>query len=94
VATDLETAVEALVRILAGVADGDQVAERAAVIAVAAVEMAEPLLTVAEVAARCRVSAATVFRAIGDGSLRAVRPGRSVRIPVTAVAEWSEVRRP
>jgi excisionase family DNA binding protein len=42
-------------------------------------------LTVTEVAVRLRVSEQTVRRWIGDGVLGAVRVGRVLRIPVTAL---------
>jgi excisionase family DNA binding protein len=48
------------------------------------------LLTVPEVAAMLRVDASTVYRAVQQGNLRAVRLGGSgstVRIPVAAVEE-------
>ena len=41
----------------------------------------EPLLTVAEVAATLRLSTMTVYRLIDSGELRALRIGRSFRIP-------------
>jgi excisionase family DNA binding protein len=40
----------------------------------------ERLLTIADVVDRCQVSARSVRRWIGDGRLRAIRLGRSVRI--------------
>jgi excisionase family DNA binding protein len=49
-----------------------------------------PLLTVAEVAAALRVDVSTVYRAVREGRLRAVRlggPGSSVRIPASALEE-------
>ena len=42
------------------------------------------LLTVAEVAAMCRVSKMTIYRLIHAGELAAVRVGRSLRIPAGA----------
>ena len=54
--------------------------------------MAEPLLTPADVAERCQVSAKTVLRAIHRGSLRACRLGESgaYRIRSTDVEAWIE----
>jgi excisionase family DNA binding protein len=50
------------------------------------------LLTVAEVAMMCHCSAPTIRRRIADGSLRAVRLGKSrncaIRIPRSALDEW------
>jgi excisionase family DNA binding protein len=45
-------------------------------------------LTVAEVAEQIRVSGMTVYRLIHAGALRAVRVGRSFRIPEDAVEEF------
>ena len=44
-----------------------------------------PFLTVAEVAARMRVSKMTVYRLVHSGELEAVRVGRSFRVPEPAV---------
>jgi excisionase family DNA binding protein len=44
-------------------------------------------LTVAEVAEQMRVSGMTVYRLIHAGSLRAVRVGRSFRVPQDAVED-------
>ena len=44
-----------------------------------------PFLTVAEVAARMRVSKMTVYRLVHSGDLTAVRVGRSFRVPEQAV---------
>lgn len=54
--------------------------------------MAEPLLTPADVAERCQISAKTVLRAIHRGSLRACRLGESgaYRIRSTDVEAWIE----
>lgn len=41
-------------------------------------------LTVAEVAARLRVSKMTVYRLVNDQELTSVRVRRSVRVPVSA----------
>ena len=50
------------------------------------------LLTVAEVAMMCHCSAPTIRRRIADGSLRAVRMGKSrncaIRIPPSALDKW------
>jgi excisionase family DNA binding protein len=50
------------------------------------------LLTVSEVMMMCHCSASTIRRRIGDGSLRAVRLGKSrncaIRIPHSALDEW------
>jgi excisionase family DNA binding protein len=45
-------------------------------------------LTVAEVAARMRVSKMTVYRLVHSGELPAVRVGRSFRVPENAVNEY------
>ena len=47
-----------------------------------------PFLTVAEVAARIRVSKMTVYRLVHSGQLEAVRVGRSFRVPEDAVDEY------
>ena len=46
---------------------------------------ASQFLTVAEVAARMRVSKMTVYRLVHSGELEAVRVGRSFRVPELAV---------
>ena len=45
-------------------------------------------LTVAEVAARMRVSKMTVYRLVHGGELPAARVGRSFRVPRRAVEEY------
>ena len=45
-------------------------------------------LTVAEVAARIRVSKMTVYRLVHSGDLEAVRVGRSFRVPESAVDDY------
>lgn len=45
-------------------------------------------LTVAEVAARMRVSKMTVYRLVHNGDLEAIRVGRSFRVPDEAVQEY------
>ena len=45
------------------------------------------VLTVPEAAALLRVSAWSVYQLVNRGELRAVRLGRSIRIPAAAVAE-------
>jgi excisionase family DNA binding protein len=45
------------------------------------------VLTVAEVAQQLRVSKMTIYRMINSGELRALRIGRSVRVPAAALAE-------
>ncbi|MDR2378925.1 MAG: helix-turn-helix domain-containing protein [Bifidobacteriaceae bacterium] len=45
-------------------------------------------LTVAEVAATLRVSDMTIYRLIAGGELRALKVGRSYRIPAEALDEW------
>ena len=49
---------------------------------------ASHLLTVAEVAARLRVSKMTVYRLIPAGELPARRVGRSFRVPAQAAEEY------
>jgi excisionase family DNA binding protein len=50
------------------------------------------LLTVSEVAMMCHCSAPTIRRRIADGSLRAVKLGKSricgIRVPRSALDEW------
>jgi len=48
----------------------------------------EQLFTVAEVAARFRVSKMTVYRLCNSGALRSVKIGRSFRIPASAVEDY------
>lgn len=48
----------------------------------------EPLHTVAELAARWRVSKMTVHRLVDDGTLPALRIGRSIRIPRSAALAY------
>lgn len=52
--------------------------------------MDAPLLTLAEVAAHCRVSTKTVLRAIRSGALRAVRLGTrgAYRVDPAAMDAW------
>jgi excisionase family DNA binding protein len=45
-------------------------------------------LTVAEVAAKMRVSKMTVYRLVHSGEMPAVRVGRSFRVPEQAVADY------
>jgi excisionase family DNA binding protein len=45
-------------------------------------------LTVAEVAATLRVSDMTIYRLITNGEIRALKVGRSYRIPADALEEW------
>ena len=45
-------------------------------------------LTVAEVAARMRVSKMTVYRLVHGGDLTTVRDGRSFRVPEHAVHDY------
>lgn len=45
-------------------------------------------LTVAEVAEQMRVSNMTVYRILHSGELRAIRVGRSFRVPVDALEEY------
>jgi excisionase family DNA binding protein len=45
-------------------------------------------LTVAEVAATMRVSKMTVYRLVHNGTLEAVRVGRSFRVPEKAVQDY------
>ena len=49
-----------------------------------------PFLTVAEVAARMRVSKMTVYRHVHSGELPAIRFGRSFRVQRRAVEELIE----
>jgi excisionase family DNA binding protein len=45
-------------------------------------------LTVAEVAATLRVSDMTIYRLITGGEIRALKVGRSYRIPAEALDQW------
>lgn len=45
-------------------------------------------LTIAEVAARLRVSNMTVYRMVHAGELRAVRVRRSMRVPIPALEAY------
>ncbi|MDR0592451.1 MAG: helix-turn-helix domain-containing protein [Bifidobacteriaceae bacterium] len=45
-------------------------------------------LTVSEVAATLRVSDMTIYRLIASGELRALKVGRSYRIPSEALDDW------
>ncbi|MDR1440834.1 MAG: helix-turn-helix domain-containing protein [Bifidobacteriaceae bacterium] len=45
-------------------------------------------LTVSEVAATLRVSDMTIYRLITSGEIRALKVGRSYRIPAAALDEW------
>lgn len=47
----------------------------------------EQLLTVNEVAEAARVSKMTIYRLIHEGTLSAVRVGRSFRVPLTATLQ-------
>jgi excisionase family DNA binding protein len=47
-------------------------------------------LTVSEVAQTLRVSDMTIYRLIASGDLRALKVGRSYRIPADALDEWLE----
>ncbi|MFD7590690.1 helix-turn-helix transcriptional regulator [Kitasatospora sp. NPDC059811] len=51
-------------------------------------------LTVAEVAARCSVTPATVYRWIREGTgprvVRTGPTGRGIRVPASAVTEWEQ----
>jgi excisionase family DNA binding protein len=50
--------------------------------------MTGKLLTIAEIAARMRVSKMTVYRLVHSGALNGVRFGRSYRVPETAVEQY------
>lgn len=52
-----------------------------------------PLLTVAEAAELLRVSKPSVYRAIRNGGLPAVRPAGDVRIRPDDLEAWLETRR-
>jgi excisionase family DNA binding protein len=45
-------------------------------------------LTVSEVAETLRVSDMTIYRLISSGEIRALKVGRSYRIPAEALDEW------
>jgi excisionase family DNA binding protein len=48
-------------------------------------ELAGPLLTVGEVAARLRVSRATIYHLVQAGALPALRISNSIRVPLEAL---------
>jgi excisionase family DNA binding protein len=50
------------------------------------------LLTVPQVAEALQVNRNKVWALVGSGELPSVRIGRSVRVPVTALAEWVEAQ--
>jgi excisionase family DNA binding protein len=50
--------------------------------------VAEPLLTITEVARAMRVSKMTVYRLVHDGSLPALRIARSLRVPAGALQDY------
>lgn len=52
------------------------------------VEPVEELMIVADVAKRWRVSAMTIYRLIHAGELKALRFGRSFRVPRSAMEEY------
>jgi excisionase family DNA binding protein len=49
--------------------------------------MTKNLLTVAEIAARMRISKMTVYRLVQSGALNGIRFDRSYRVPETAVEQ-------
>jgi excisionase family DNA binding protein len=51
-------------------------------------ESQKAFLTVAEVAETLRVSDMTIYRLIAGGEIRALKVGRSYRIPAEALEEW------
>jgi excisionase family DNA binding protein len=53
-------------------------------------EPKQAFLTVAEVATTLRVSDMTIYRLIANGEIRALKVGRSYRIPTDALTEWLE----
>jgi excisionase family DNA binding protein len=50
------------------------------------------LLTVPQAAEALQVNRNKVWALVGSGELPSVRIGRSVRVPVTALAEWVEAQ--
>jgi excisionase family DNA binding protein len=48
----------------------------------------EPLLTINEVAAALRVSKMTIYRLVQAGELPAIRIGRSIRVPASALRAY------
>lgn len=56
--------------------------------------MDEEYLTVDEVRLKLHVTRQAVYNWISEGKLRAVRVGRSVRIPVSALMEFIQPVRP
>ncbi|MDR3360178.1 MAG: helix-turn-helix domain-containing protein [Bifidobacteriaceae bacterium] len=51
-------------------------------------EAKRAFLTVSEVAETLRVSDMTIYRLISSGEIRAIKVGRSYRIPAEALDEW------
>ncbi|HEY6798595.1 MAG TPA: excisionase family DNA-binding protein [Kineosporiaceae bacterium] len=47
-----------------------------------------PLLTVPEARARLRVGNTTMFRLLGDGSIRSIKIGRRRLVPESALVEY------
>jgi len=56
--------------------------------------MAEEYLTVDEVAKRLKVTRQAIYNWINEGRLKAVKAGRSTRIPESAVKEFLQPWRP
>ncbi|MDR1118010.1 MAG: helix-turn-helix domain-containing protein [Bifidobacteriaceae bacterium] len=48
----------------------------------------QAFLTVSEVASTLRVSDMTIYRLISNGEIRALKVGRSYRIPADALEDW------
>ncbi|MDR2252962.1 MAG: helix-turn-helix domain-containing protein [Bifidobacteriaceae bacterium] len=53
-------------------------------------EEKKAFLTVSEVAQTLRVSDMTIYRLVASGEIRALKVGRSYRIPADALEEWLE----
>jgi excisionase family DNA binding protein len=52
----------------------------------------ERLLTAKEVGEVCGLCSQSIYNAVKAGDLRAVRFGRAVRVPESALREWIEQR--
>ena len=59
-----------------------------AVVKLTAIDPERVLLKAREVARKLSMAPSTVYQMIARGELEAVRRGRSVRVPVEAVADW------
>jgi excisionase family DNA binding protein len=52
----------------------------------------DPDVTVAEIARACRITKLTVYRAVRNGELEALRPGKSYLIRMSEARKWMQER--